>query len=328
VVFRIHFECADLARTTIAQEPDPLWEVLLGFHMLQIDEEPAVYGPWRQRARARLTALERDLLALAPPVGYSPDFLTPKAAGEGLEAGLSAVGATPSKQLTEELSRLADGVRLPRWTRRLAAGDAGVMKKTIQGLRYFHRTKIAPQMPVISTAIAPEVAKHNDTVANSGFESLIPTLHPTFRWNAPVLTVEMPHVDRDLYLLGRGLRLVPSFFCWKYPVMLLDPRLPPVLVYPVRHDPSWPEQAARRPDHERAVGDLIGRTRAVVLRSISAGACSTSELAARAGISLASASEHARVLHDTGLVTTHRVGSAVRHSISQVGVNVLTGARA
>ncbi len=325
MVFRIHFDCSDLARTTIAQEPDPLWEVLLGFHMLQVDEEPAVYGAWRERARARLTAVERDLLALAPPVGYSPDFLTPMAASNGLEAGLSVIEATPAKRLASELSRLADEARLPRWTRRLAAGDAGVMKKTIQGLRYFHRTKIAPQMPAISTAIAPKIAKHNETVANSGFESLIPTLHPTLQWTSPVLSIALPHVDRDLYLDGRGLRLVPSFFCWKYPMMLADPRLPPVLVYPIEHDLSRPEPAARRPDREGAVGDLLGKTRALVLRSISVGACSTSELAARAGISISSASEHARVLHDTGLVTTHRVGSAVRHDISQVGSHVLTG---
>ena len=325
MVFRIHFECSDLARTTIAQEPDPLWEVLLGFHMLQVDEEPAVYGAWRERARARLTAVERDLLALAPPVGYSPDFLTPMAAASGIEAGLSVIGATPTKRLATELSQLADQARLPRWTRRLAMGDAGVMKKTIQGLRHFHRTKIAPLMPVMSTAIAPEVAKHNETVANSGFESLIPTLHPTLSWASPVLSIAMPHVDRDLYLDGRGLRLVPSFFCWKYPMMLADPRLPPVIVYPIEHDLSRPEPAVRRPDREGAVGDLLGKTRALVLRSISAGACSTSELAVRAGISLSSASEHARVLHDTGLVTTHRVGSAVRHDISQVGAHVLTG---
>lgn len=325
MVFRIHFECSDLARTTIAQEPDPLWEVLLGFHMLQVDEEPAVYGAWRERARAGLTALERDLLALTPPIGYSPDFLTPAAAGGGLEAGLAAIGATPAKRLTCDLSRLADEARLPRWTRRLAAGDAGVMKKTVQGLRHFHRTKILPQLPVISTAIAPEIAKHNETVANSGFESLIPTLHPTLEWTAPVLSIALPHLDRDLYLDGRGLRLVPSFFCWKYPMMLADPRLPPVLVYPIEHDLTRPEPAARRADRESAIGDLLGKTRARVLRSISSGACSTSELAARAGISLASASEHARVLHDTGLVTTHRVGSAVRHHLSPIGANVLTG---
>ena len=56
---------------------DPLWDVLLGMHMLQTDDEPAVFGPWRRRTRARLTPIERELLTLAPPVGYSPDFLTP-----------------------------------------------------------------------------------------------------------------------------------------------------------------------------------------------------------------------------------------------------------
>lgn len=217
MVFRVHFECADLARTTIAQEPDPLWEVLLGLHVLQTDDEPETFGTWRERARARLSALEQELLALAPPVGYSPDFLTPRAAGQGLEAGLAAVAATPPGQLRSELRRLSDSVRLPAWSRRLAAGDNGVMTRLVQGLRSFHRTKIAPQMPLIAPAIESTVAKHNDTVANDGFESLIPQLHRTLRWEAPVLSVDTPHIDRDLHLNGRGLRLVPSFFCWKYP---------------------------------------------------------------------------------------------------------------
>ncbi|HEY3515261.1 MULTISPECIES: ArsR/SmtB family transcription factor [Kribbella] len=326
-MFRIYFETADLARTTIAQRPDPLWEVLLGLHILQLDEEPETFGPWRERARRHLSALEQELIALAPPVGYSPDFLTPRAAGEGLDAGLAAVAATSPAQLKAELGRLSDAVRLPAWTRRLASGDSTVMTRLVHGLRSFHRTKIAPQMPMISTAIEPAVAKHNDTVANDGFESLIPQLHQSLSWSAPVLSVDMPHVNRDLYLHGRGIRLVPSFFCWKYPMMLLDPALPPVLVYPVRHDPARPEIVVRRSDRDRAVADLLGRTRARVLRSISDGACSTSELAVRAGISPASASEHARVLHDTGLVTTHRVGSSVRHTLNQVGADVLSGVR-
>jgi DNA-binding transcriptional ArsR family regulator len=326
VVFRVHFECADLARTTIAQEPDPLWEVLLGLHVLQTDDEPETFGTWRERARARLSALEQELLALAPPVGYSPDFLTPRAAGRGLEVGLAAVAATPPGQLRSELVRLSDSVRLPAWSRRLATGETGVMTRLVHGLRSFHRTKIAPQMPMITPAIESTVAKHNDTVAHDGFESLIPQLHRTLRWEAPVLSVDMPHIDRDLHLNGRGLRLVPSFFCWKYPMMLLDPALPPVLVYPVRHA-GRPEAVVRRADRDRAVADLLGKTRARVLKSISSGACSTSELAARAGISLASASEHARILHNTGLVTTHRIGSSVRHMLNPVGADVLTGTR-
>ncbi|WP_202867291.1 ArsR/SmtB family transcription factor [Kribbella pittospori] len=52
------------------------------------------------------------------------------------------------------------------------------------------------------------------------------------------------------------------------------------------------------------------------------------KLAAHAGISLASASEHARVLHRTGLVTTRRAGNAVWHSISPIGTHILTGTEA
>ncbi|GAB2677446.1 ArsR/SmtB family transcription factor [Kribbella swartbergensis] len=323
--FRIHFGCADLARTTIAREPDPLWEVLLGMHMLQTDDEPAVFGAWRQRSRARLTALERELLVLAPPVGYSPDFLTPAEAVDGLEAGLAAVAATPPTRLESELRRLSDEVRLPRWTRRLAAGDPAVLKKVCHGLRHFHRTKIAPQLPSMATTIARDVKLHSEAVTTGGFETLAATLHPAMQWRPPMLYVDMQHIDRDLELRGRGLRLVPSFFCWRHPIMPADSDLPPVLVYPVNHDPGWSEPAEHHPDPDRAVADLLGRTRAAVLRTISAGACSTSELAARAGISLASASEHARVLQRTGLVTTHRVGPAVRHTISPIGSHLLTG---
>jgi hypothetical protein len=110
-------------------------------------DEPAVFGPWRQRTRARLTPIERELVVLAPPVGYSPDFLTPAESVDGLDVGLAAVAATPKRRLHEELSQLAEEVRLPGWTRRLAAGDPAVLAKVCHDLKHFHRTKIAPQMP-------------------------------------------------------------------------------------------------------------------------------------------------------------------------------------
>ena len=34
--------------------------------------------------------------------------------------------------------------------------------------------------------------------------------------------------------------------------MPADPKLPPVLVYPVNHDPAWSEPAEQRTDPERA----------------------------------------------------------------------------
>jgi hypothetical protein len=109
------------------------------------------------------------------------------------------------------------------------------MRQIVKGLRHFHRTNIAPQMPTISVAVSRDVTLHSDTVTTGRLETLVGTLHPTLRWQSPVLTIDMPHVERDQYLRCRGLRLVPSFFCWRYPIMLFDPDLPPVLVYPLRH---------------------------------------------------------------------------------------------
>jgi hypothetical protein len=36
----------------------------------------------------------------------------------------------------------------------------------------------------------------------------------------------MKHIGRDLHLRGRGIRLVPSFFCWRHPIMPADSKLP------------------------------------------------------------------------------------------------------
>jgi DNA-binding transcriptional ArsR family regulator len=55
-----------------------------------------------------------------------------------------------------------------------------------------------------------------------------------------------------------------------------------------------------------------------VLRALAAPR-GTAELAASAGISPASASEHAKVLREAHLIETRREGRAVRHSLTALG---------
>ncbi|MFC8665453.1 hypothetical protein [Streptomyces sp. NPDC057199] len=90
-----------------------------------------------------------------------------------------------------------------------------------------------------------------------GVEALLSTLGPSLRWRPPHLEAEYP-LDRELRLDGRGLLLVPSVFCWQAPITLTDPRLPPVLVYPVARTHHWwlPQQAGAGP---RTLGRLIGQ---------------------------------------------------------------------
>jgi DNA-binding MarR family transcriptional regulator len=68
---------------------------------------------------------------------------------------------------------------------------------------------------------------------------------------------------------------------------------------------------------------LLGRTRAAVLESM-CDPCGTSGLAARLGLSTASASEHVTALRRAGLAQTAHSGRTVRHSLTPLGQSLLT----
>ena len=154
---------------------------------------------------------------------------------------------------------------------------------------------------------------------HGGHDHLLATLHPTVHWRPPVLEVTYPE-DRDLYLDGRGLLLQPSFFCWQRPVTVANPDLPPVLVYPIEHDPHWLHHDPQRAT--RTLVALLGRTRAAVLEAIADG-CTTTGLARRLTISVASASQHATTLREAGLSTTYRDRNTVHHTITPLGLALI-----
>ncbi len=74
--------------------------------------------------------------------------------------------------------------------------------------------------------------------------------------------------------------------------------------------------------HGRALAALLGRTRAAVLEAIVDG-CTTTELARRVKVSVPSASQHAQVLRDAGLLVTRRTGKSVHHSLTALGAALL-----
>jgi DNA-binding transcriptional ArsR family regulator len=131
-------------------------------------------------------------------------------------------------------------------------------------------------------------------VLDGGTEAMLAGFQPFMRRAGDVLVAPYP-VDRDLHLDGRGLLLVPSYFCRRTPLALVDPSLPPVLVYP-----AWQPEVSRPAAPGRVVA-LLGRTRAGVLHSVRAPS-TTSEIARRLLVSAATASEHLTVLRDAGLV--------------------------
>ncbi|WP_191134128.1 ArsR/SmtB family transcription factor [Streptomyces sp. col6] len=327
-MLRIHVSGWDLSRVRMAAGPDALWETILSFHRLRDRRASAVFGKWRSETRPRLSGEVRLLSAVVPQRGYFPDFLTPSqenAEPLGLDAGMEAVRATPPERLRAEIAVLEEsgppGAR--RAARRarlepLRAGGAQPLGRLVGALRDYHRAAVEPYWPHIQSAVEADRAIRGRALLDGGTDELLASLPPVIRWRAPVLEADYP-VDRDLHLDGRGLLLQPSYFCRGTPVVLRDPLLPPVLVYPVAH-PAAPAFAEPGP----WLGRLLGQTRSTVLRAIGDG-CTTSELARRAGVSLASASQHACVLREAGLVHTLRHGGSVLHTLTPLGGSLLRG---
>lgn len=322
-MLRVHFSGLDLARVRIAARPDALWETVLSFHRLRDRRDDSAFGKWRSETRGRLNGEARLLAPLVPTRGYFPDFLTPAEGLLGMTDALAALRETPAVRLHEELARLAAASRpFPSWIRELAEGDTRVLGRLAGLLQRYYEAAVAPYWPRVQGRIEGDRAARGRALLDGGADRLLASLPPMMRWRSPVLECDYP-VDRDLHLGGRGLLLLPSYFCRRTPVTFHNPDLTPVLVYPVEHPVA---RLTPQVPPERSLGRLVGQTRSAILQRIGVG-CTTSELARRADVSLASASQHATVLRDAGLLLTLRQGNAVLHTLTPLGAALLRGAR-
>lgn len=326
-MLRILFSGEDLARTRVAPAPDPVWELVLSLHLLQDGGRDGLIGDWRRevhgilRRDGRLAAMHL-LLELNPPHNYFPDFLTPWEGRYGLDAGLEAVRATPKARLRRDLSLLAQQRSLPAQAAGLARGEPDMLRQLTAAMAEYGRVAIDPYHGWLRAAIDADRAYRAGALLDGGTHGLLASLRPVARWDGEVLSIPDYPSTRDLHLGGRGLWLVPSFFCDRVPVTLVDPTLPPVLVYPV--DRLGGLRHARPPAQRQALGALLGRTRAAVLAAAGGGS-STGEIARRLHISPAAASQHASVLRNAGLLVTRRDGNTVRHTLTPLGVAMLEG---
>ncbi|WP_314178401.1 ArsR/SmtB family transcription factor [Streptomyces winkii] len=321
-MLRVHFTAGDMARTRVADGPDPLWESVLSLHQLQDRNREVVLDDWRGHVLRNVSPSLRLLLPLVPARGYFPDFLTPAEGSQGFEAGLDSLLSTPRGQLRSQIEKLSDGRRPGPWTRSVAEGSAPALRRLGSALRDYRRVAFGTSWQRVRAGIEADRTWRTRIQWNAGTDAMLRTFAPVMRWKPPVLECDYP-IDNDMRLDGRGLLLIPSYFCRRTPVALADPSLPPTMVYPAR--------AAGRPVHmtgDTATGvhlsRLLGHTRAAVLQSVG-GNCTTTELARRAGVSVSSASEHAAVLRGAGLIASSRERNAVRHMLTPVGLALLDG---
>ncbi|MCX5206931.1 winged helix-turn-helix domain-containing protein [Streptomyces sp. NBC_00237] len=293
---RIHFTGADLARTRLQSTLGPLFEGVfaLGF-LTQCQYESSLR--WRVDVR---NILQRR--------GSTVDL-----------SALRSVGAPDG--LTHLLESPPDKPSRPAPTLGREAGTRMAFD--------VWRAGVAPYWEGILERLEAVCDAHGQLAATGGVERLLSTLHPRIVWNAPVL--EIHHApERDVYLGGRGLVLKPSVFLPGLPGRVVESARDdnqPVLVFAAAPSitEGWDEAVATDAQGEQnALSSLLGQTRAAALRALR-DTSTTTRLAERLGISQGSASQHAAVLREAGLITTRRVRTSALHTVTPLGLALLSG---
>ncbi|AUH39891.1 winged helix-turn-helix domain-containing protein [Streptomyces sp. CMB-StM0423] len=328
----VHFNDRDFRHVQLARTADPIWEAILGLHVAYTPAPrlPARLRPWHRRARHRLQQHDlrrtcRFVNGIAPAdARYFPDFLTPAESEDGITAALRTLRATPATRLAREIRLAARHRPLPSWTRRLAAGDRTVLADLADALHHLHHHLVAPDWSEIEATVAADRARQLEAL-ETGLPAVLATLEP-FTWTDPVLTAPYP-VDSTLHLHGRGLRLIPSYFCHTTPVALADPGLPPVVVHPVRRHPAPPATTGPTPRRHTALAALLGTSRARILAALTPtpAPATTGGIAARLGMPASSVSGHLTVLRRAGLAESERAGPHVVHRLTARGRHLLDG---
>ncbi|SDK53553.1 Helix-turn-helix domain-containing protein [Glycomyces sambucus] len=342
-MLRLTVSTRDVSQVRMAFSP--LWEVVASLRALHAPASHAVHLPWVKRARRQIREAALDLepltaLACAHPHRL-PGFLAP-------------TPTTPTPDLRTELADLRDSATLdpaaldPAALDLAAADSAGLNTLDLDeppfadstapivrelrsdpaaGLARICRTierywalVLEPHWPRMRSLLEADVLYRARQFADGGAGRLLNGLDATVAWEDGVLTIEHGGVSDERRLDGRGLVLVPSVFVWPRVATKTDRRWQPVLRYPARGVGTLWERGSATTLH--ALAAVIGRSRARLLAELSA-PVSTTDLAARTGMSPAGVSAHLTALRDAGLVTATRIGRSVLYVRTTLGDDLL-----
>lgn len=271
------------------------------------------------------------VLDLVSFMNWSPTCLLPAAPGDPQEL-LERKHAGTERLLAQEMATIAErrGQRLPLWVTR-ACQEPELLRHLYREVGELYQWVLAPYWQQVTDVAAADRALRMRALLDGGVERLLSELSPRHvRWDPPVLSLAVADgCAGELRLEGQGLLLMPTMFGSEAPVIAPYAEPQPVLAYPVSVGEAHEGLAAAvmrpsNPASPKALAQLLGRTRAVVLHMIAEfPGITTRELAVRSGVAAASASEHATVLRQAGLITSARRSNMVLHSLTTAGVALL-----
>ena len=302
----------------------PVWETQAAVRTFVVSRERSPHLPWQRLVAPRLERLDlAPLLAVQPPRGVVPDFLTPppRTARPRLRDQLDEIRATPPAQVAHELELCRATVKEERYLCLLDEFLAQPARARDLLADRIHETwleLIAPFWVRISTLLDRDIEQRSRMLARHGLRRVLDELHPRIRWTKRGLWC-VDRSGRTVEIDERGLVLMPSAYMWPKIAAIVDEPWLPTIAYPVRGIADLWRAPSAPPD---ALARLLGRTRALVLAGLDE-PLSTTALAAMLELSPAGASRHLLALRDAGIVSSTRQGHEVRYRRTALGSALL-----
>jgi DNA-binding transcriptional ArsR family regulator len=304
-----------------------MWELMSSLRLFRDPATAALHLPWAEEVRDRLADLDLlPLLALVPPEGYIPDFLTqpPTSPLVRFEDELERVRSTPARQVVKELEifRSQHEGGLPAPAEKIARNPRREVARLADTLADYWRRAVEPFWPRILTLLSADLRHRAMRLTEGGPAALFADLHPTVAFDGDWL-----HVDQAwqgvVELGGRGLLLVPTAFSWQRPSVIAIRPWQPTLIYPARGvGLLWEPEAESPPE----LAALMGETRARLLGTLNAPR-TTTELARLLEITPGGVSQHLSALAAARLVSRRREGRAVLYARTTLGDALVSGPR-
>ncbi|WP_112241402.1 winged helix-turn-helix domain-containing protein [Kribbella monticola] len=346
----ITFTVQDLARTRLALSP--LWEVVASIRLLKTPRAQQFHAGWARTTTERIAreGIELGLLfdLIDPAVWYLADFLTPRPQTPlpDLTADLGALNRVSADQVRADLDVLAyarshpvgslDEAMLPRRLTPATVDDlpskaiadlyadpeAG-LALLVEQVEAYWELAIAPHWGRIRSLLEGDLLYRGRRLGQAGPAGLFEDLAESVKWRNGSLFIKHRRFKGVRNLNGEGLLMTPSAFVWPTVYSSTIPPWQPTFTYPARGIATlWDDSSHPAP---AGLAGVLGRSRAELLAQLDAPR-STTELAARTGLTPGGVSQHLGSLRAGGLVTAHRMGRTVLYARTSVAEALLDAA--
>ncbi|WP_406206952.1 winged helix-turn-helix domain-containing protein [Kitasatospora sp. NBC_01560] len=333
-MFEFRLGVDDLATTWFAHSP--LQETVLSLRArrsaARYPEQQAWIAGWQSRYETLDTELLESLIA---PVGFVPDFLTPRPVGPrpDFSTELGRLARTPAEVVRADViaAYRSDGGVLPPVLARLVDDPAALTARVAEALEAYWTRCLAPVWwPRARSVLEADIAHRGRMLSERGAEGLFAGLDDRLSWQAGVLRLDDPHpavraVGASVDVAGRGLVLIPTLFGLGAQTDITQVG-PPLICYPARGRATMGEglTGAHRGAPGGPLAALIGAPRARLLALLETPA-STTELAHRLGVTPGAVSRHLGALTAAGLLDRSRYGRSVLYRRSRLGDELAGG---